>query len=288
MPILSSELIINQDGSIYHLLLKPGEIADDIITVGDSDRVERVARHLDTIEFTRQNREFKTITGTKNGKRISILSTGIGTDNIDIVFNELDALVNIDFSTRKVKSQMKQLTFYRIGTSGTLRDDIPVDSHLISAGAIDMGNLSDYYGYTSDGLAKTIESSISKIDKRLELKSVIMADQSLVQSMSQVESSYIKGITITAPGFYAPQRRALRLKTTMPDFALLHNLNWEGLKITNLEMETAGIYLLSHLLDHRALSFNAILANRITGEFSTQAQHTVDSLIEKVVGQITS
>ena len=288
MSFKSSEFIINQDGSIYHLLLKPGEIANNIITVGDSNRVDRVANHLDKIEITRQNREFKTVTGSKNGRRITIISTGIGTDNIDIVFNELDALVNIDFPTRELKQKLTQLSFYRIGTSGTLRADIPVDSHLISVGAMDMGNLSDYYGYESEGLAKTIEEAIGKIDERLKSKAVIMADQSLVRSMTQKGHKYFKGITVTAPGFYAPQRRVLRLKTTMPDFALLQHLDWEGIKITNLEMETAGIYLLSKLLGHRAISFNAILANRMTGEFSTQSQVTIDSLIEKVVGQIAS
>lgn len=281
----SSELIINTDGSIYHLHLQPGDLANDIITVGDSDRVERVAKHLDSIELTRQNREFKTVTGTKNGKRISIISTGIGTDNIDIVFNELDALVNIDFATRAIKSDLTQLNFYRIGTSGTLREEIPVDSHLISVAGIDMGNLSDYYGYQATNLAKTIENDISYIDQRFGGKSVIAASQVLVRAMSKF-NKYLEGITITAPGFYAPQRRSIRLQTTMPDFNKLSALSWNGITITNLEMETAGIYLLANLLGHHAISFNALLANRITGEFSGRAQQTVDQLIEKVVADI--
>lgn len=285
MPLKSSELIINADGSIYHLLLKPGEIAHDIITVGDSDRVERVAKHLDSIELTRQNREFKTITGIKNGKRLSIISTGIGTDNIDIVFNELDALVNIDFTSREIKSILTSLNFYRIGTSGTLRADIPVDSHLISVAGIDMGNLSEYYGYNASGLAKTVQDDISYIDKSFGSKSVIGASSTLVKQLSQY-NDYLKGITITAPGFYAPQRRSLRLKTTMPDFNHLKDLSWDDINITNLEMETAGIYLLAKLMGHHAISFNAILANRITGEFSEQAQQTIDSLIEKVINSI--
>jgi len=285
MQLKSSELIINPDGSIYHLLLKPGEIANDIITVGDSDRVERVAKHLDTIELTRQNREFKTITGTKNGKRLTIISTGIGTDNIDIVFNELDALVNVDFTSREIKPELTQLNFYRIGTSGTLREEIPIDSHLISVAAIDMGNLSEYYHYESDGLAKTIENDISYIDQRFGNKSVIIAAQTLVERLSK-RNTYLKGITFTAPGFYAPQRRSLRLKTKMPDFSVLNDLSWNGINITNLEMETAGIYLLASLLGHQAISCNALLANRMTGEFSSRAQMTIDELIEKVIGDI--
>ncbi len=285
MPFKSSELIINPDGSVYHLMLKPGDIATDIITVGDSDRVERVAKHLDEIELTRQNREFKTITGTKNGKRLTIISTGIGTDNIDIVLNELDALVNIDFSTREIKPLITQLTFYRIGTSGTLREEIPVDSHLLSIAAIDMGNLSEYYDYQSQGIATTIENDISYVEQRFGNKSVILAAPSLVDRFNS-HGPYLQGITVTAPGFYAPQRRSLRLKTTMPDFSLLKDLSWNGTYITNLEMETAGIYLLSEQLGHRAISFNALLANRITGEFSNQARQTIDELIELVLADI--
>ncbi len=285
MPISSSELITNSDGSIYHLHLHPEDIAHDIITVGDTDRVDLVARHLDNIKTTVQNREFKTVTGVKNGKRITIISTGIGTDNIDIVFNELDFLVNVDFETREIKSNLTQLNFYRIGTSGTIREDINIDQLLISTAAVDMGNLSKYYNYEMGGLALDIWRQLSTITPLMESQNVVLGSKSLLHKINSAKEM-LEGITITAPGFYAPQGRRIRLASKMVDFANLQKLNVNGYQVTNLEMETAGIYLLAELLGHRAISTNALLANRLTGEFSKQPKRTIENLIELVVSKI--
>lgn len=285
MPFASSELITNPDGSIYHLHLLPDEVAADIITVGDTDRVDLVARHLDHIEVTKQNREFKTITGSKNGHRITIISTGIGTDNIDIVFNELDILANVNLATRETKTELTQLNFYRIGTSGTIRNDIAIDQLLISSAAVDMGNLSSYYLYQMDGLSKNIWQQLSDIEAIYRDKSVIAASTDLVNKFKQYPQ-FIQGITMTAPGFYAPQGRRIRLSSKMVDFNQLRDIEVNGLNVTNLEMETAGIYLLADLMGHNAISTNALLANRLTGEFSQNPQKTIETLIEIVVGEI--
>lgn len=274
--IKASELILNPDGSIYHLRLTPNQLATTVITVGDVDRVDSVTAHFDSIEHSIQNREFKTVTGYLRGKRLSVISTGIGTDNIDIVFNELDALVNIDFETRTVKETHTQLTFIRIGTSGTLQPHIPIDALLVSAYAIDMGNLSDYYDNTPTESEQEIQESF-KYSMNLT-RSCIQGNAEMVADFAE-KASFLTGITLTAPGFYAPQGRSLRLKTTLPDLSILNSLSFNGLQITNLEMETAGIYLLAKLLGHKAISCNALLANRITGEFSSNPQATIGKLI---------
>lgn len=285
MPFPSSELILNSDGSIYHLNLHPGDIASDIITVGDTDRVDLVARHLDKVELTKQNREFKTVTGSKNGKRITIISTGIGTDNIDIVFNELDTLVNVDLKTREIKSSLKSLNFYRIGTSGTIREDIPVDTLLISMAAIDMGNLSKYYSHTMTHDAQIISKNLVQYSSIFQNQSVFMGSMHL-SNMINGDLTMLSGITITAPGFYGPQGRQLRLASSMVDFRSMSAMNIGGLKVTNLEMETAGIYMLANLMGHHAISANALLANRLSGEFSQKPQETINTLIETVVAKI--
>lgn len=274
--IKNSELILNPDGSIYHLKLTPDQIATTIITVGDMERVDSVTTHFDTIEHSVTNREFKTVTGYLRGKRLSVISTGIGTDNIDIVFNELDALVNIDFNTRLVKSTHTQLTFIRIGTSGTLQPDIAIDSLLISAYAVDMGNLSTYYKHDASSKEQELANTFSKISGLQ--RTCIQGDESLIEHFLQ-QPIFLSGITLTAPGFYAPQGRSLRLQTTLPDLSKLNQLTFDGHRITNLEMETAGIYLLSKLLGHNAISCNALLANRVTGDFSSQPQKTIHKLI---------
>lgn len=276
MKIPESELIINPDGSIYHLNLKPGELSETIITVGDPDRVDLVASYLDSIELTRQKREFKTITGTLSGKRISIISTGIGTDNIDIVFNEIDALFNINFETREVKKQLTTLNFIRIGTSGCLQENIPLDSILISEQAIGTEGLMNFYN--SEDAFQSMKVQLNGIHPYLT-----KVDSSLFKHFKEPE--IYAGVTITANGFYGPQNRAIRLEPTR---TWLDKLKSSGeLNLTNLEMETSGIYGMSTLLGHRAISLNVLLANRDLGIFSKDPSAAIKKLIEWALSKIT-
>lgn len=277
----SSELILNPDGSIYHLNLLPEDIATTIITVGDPERVHEVSKYFDSVEIRKGKREFLTHTGHLSGKRLTVISTGIGTDNIDIVLNELDALVNIDFASRQVKSEKKQLGIIRIGTSGTIRPEIPIDSFLMSTSAIGLDGLLHFYRDT-DPRNKAMERALIKhldwgghhiipyaVDSDAKLKKLFV--------LPGVHS----GITVTNSGFYGPQGRILRLAPKVLDFQdKLASFSFEGQHITNLEMETAGIYGLAQLMGHKAVSLNAILANRATGEFSTDGGKTIDSLIK--------
>lgn len=286
--IPSSELILNPDGSVYHLHLHPEQLSDTIITVGDPDRVSQVSKHFDSIEFDQQKREFRTVTGKYKGKRITVISTGIGTDNIDIVFNELDALVNIDFQSRKPKSTHTQLNFIRIGTSGTIQSTIPVDSWLISAYAIGLDNLLHFYdseAVRDIPLEQAFKNTVSW-SKNLQ-PYCVAANADLLQHMAS--DRCLQGITMTNAGFYGPQGRRLRLApsftTFIKDLSAFQYQHQEGdvartiPQITNLEMETSGIYGLARLLGHRAISLNAILANRALGTFSKNPATTVDTLI---------
>ncbi|SDB35560.1 uridine phosphorylase [Flavobacteriaceae bacterium MAR_2010_188] len=281
MPLPPSELILNDDGSIYHLNLLPQDIADAVITVGDQDRVEKITKHFKKIEVSKRKREFFTQTGTFKNKRITVISTGIGTDNIDIVINELDALVNIDLEKRQVKPNLKSLDIIRIGTSGSIQSNIPIDSFLISDHAIGFDSLLHYYNFIED---ESIEGFSEELVKHLNLdpaKSkpyIVGCDEGLKHKFTSDKT--VEGITVTNVGFYGPQGRVLRLKLKDEDLNdKLSTFNFEGKKITNLEMETAGIYGLSKLLGHRAVSMNAIIANRATKEFSKDSEKTIDSLI---------
>jgi len=288
MRIAESELILNPDGSIYHLNLKPEDLAHTVITVGDPERVESISKHFDALEVDVHKREFKTHTGTYKGKRISVISTGIGTDNIDIVFNELDALVNIDFETRTIKEDHTQLTIIRIGTSGATQTNIPIDSFLVSETAVGFDNLLHFYGNTpfldesfSEALIKHTDWSSKK-----SAPYVVHADETLLNLFS--EESFIKGITVTNVGFYGPQGRVLRLP--LQDEALndkIASFTYKDKQITNLEMETSGIYGMARLLGHKAISLNAILANRPNERFSETPKETVDTLIKKTLEIIT-
>jgi len=288
-PIPESELIINPDGSIYHLNIRPEDIATDIITVGDPDRVDMVAKRLDKIEITKHKREFKTITGTVAGKRVTIISTGIGTDNIDIVFTELDALANIDMNLRMPLPNIKSLNFYRIGTSGALRSDIDVDSIIISAHAIGLESLMHYYNFEqsdfSIGMAEKVRSALME-----SLPSIIPYGSDAATVLLDKYSSLGQlGVTVTATGFYGPQGRKIlatpRNSTFLDNLAILEHKNY---KITNLEMETAGIYGMASLLGHNAISFNAILANRATQKFSSNPKKTVAKLVDDFFLKFTS
>ena len=287
MTLGASELILNPDGSIYHLNLLPIEIAETIITVGDPERVKSVSKYFDSIEIKKERREFHTHTGFYKKKRITVISTGIGTDNIDIVFNELDALVNIDFKTRKVKQGKTQLNFIRIGTSGAIQKDIPVDSFLLTTSAVGLEGLLHFYDSEHArnlDLERELNSNLRW--KRLGIHPyAVNCDGALAEKF--VSNRIRSGITVTNSGFYGPQGRTLRIPTRLSDFTNeLSSFSFENRSITNLEMETAGIYGLAKLLGHRAISLNAILANRITGEFSANGFKTVDTLIKYTLDKI--
>lgn len=287
--IQSSELILNPDGSVYHLNLKPEHIAHDIIFVGDQNRVEKITQFFDNIEFSTQKREFKTQTGTYKGKRITVMSTGIGPDNIDIVINELDALVNIDLETRQPKEELTSLNIIRIGTSGSLQKDIPVDSFVMSKFGLGLDNM--LRSYLIDKISEyAIEEAFlhhTNWDIRKGKPYVIKCSEKLEKL---IESDKIfKGITATAGGFYGPQGRVLRLEIQDPELNnKMDNFNFDGDRITNLEMETAAIYGLSALLGHNALSLNAIIANRASGTFSEDPYKAVDELIAYTLDKIVS
>ncbi|GGD09364.1 nucleoside phosphorylase [Hyunsoonleella pacifica] len=287
MQIKASELILNPDGSIYHLNLKPNAIADTIILVGDQDRVDLITKHFDSIEFETQKREFKTQTGTINNKRISVISTGIGTDNIDIVLNELDALVNINFETRTVNKQLNSLNIIRIGTSGALQPDIPIDSFLISRYAIDLNGM--LHSYQTENISNAdIEAAFVQHTQWSATKAkpiIIEGSKALLSKFESVAT--VKGVTATANGFYGPQGRVLRLP--LQDSLLnkkIDSFRYKNTKITNLEMETSGIYGLSKLLGHNAISLNAIIANRANGTFSENPLKTIENLITYTLERI--
>ena len=289
MSIKNSELILNSDGSIYHLNLKPSDISDTIIFVGDQDRVIEVTKHFETIEFETQSREFKTQTGIFKGKRISVISTGIGSDNIDIVLNELDALVNIDFKTREIKTNKTSLSIVRIGTSGALQPDITVDSFVLSSYGIDINGM--LQSYNIENIKNdSIEQAFVKHTNWSPKKSypVIVNNSKRLEGLLSSNQT-LKGMTATCGGFYGPQGRILRLE--IQDDSLNNKMNsfdFNGLRVTNFEMETSAIYGLSKLLGHEACSMNAILANRSLGTISKNPQKTIDKLIVYCLSKLIS
>jgi len=289
MSIKKSELILNPDGSVYHLNLKPENIAKNIIFVGDLNRVDKVTKHFESIDFTTQKREFKTVSGYYKNKRLTVISTGIGPDNIDIVLNELDALVNIDLDTRAIKKELTQLNIIRIGTSGSLQKDIPIDSFLLSSHAIDLSGM--LLSYQVDGISHPkIEKAFIKHTNWNEKKSYpIVIANSIDLGKKLSSKSIYQGITATAGGFYGPQGRVLRLAIQDPELNhKIDSFNFEGNRITNLEMETSAIYGLSKLLGHQAVSMNAIIANRANGTFSENPYKVVDDLILYTLDKIVS
>lgn len=284
-----SELILDADGNIYHLQLKPHQIADTIITVGDPGRVSDVSKHFDNIQHKAQHREFITHTGYLNNKQLTVISTGIGTDNIDIVMNELDALVNIDFNTRQVKDELTSLNIIRLGTSGSVHEGIDVDSIIITEVAIGMEGLLHFYQF-EDTIQETvyIEAFANYMKPFLPgIKPYIAAGGEKL--ISKFEKQYDKGTTITCGGFYAPQGRTLRAKNEFSGFIeALNKFRHKHFRITNLEMETAGIYGFGKILGHHCLSVNAILANRINQTFSKDPHKTIDKMIAESLEIITS
>lgn len=283
-PIAPSELIINNRGAIYHLDLRPEELAGTIITVGDPDRVKAISKYFDRMDCQRQHREFITHTGWIGNKRISVLSTGIGPDNIDIVMNELDALANIDFDTRMIRPELSSLSIFRIGTSGSLQADIPVDAFVAGTHGLGIDNLLNFY----------------RLDQNEEEQQLIQAFLTQTQIHNQFAQPYVsssagsllkhfvegyhQGITVTCPGFYGPQGRVLRLGLSNPDLVdRLTDFRFGQHRITNFEMETSAIYGLGRLLGHHCLSLNVIVANRVAKEFSKDGQAAVEKLIVKTL-----
>jgi len=286
MKISESDLIINPDGSIYHLNLLPGDIAETIITVGDPDRVGEVSKYFDQIEFKKGKREFVTHTGYVGKKRVTVLSTGIGTDNIDIVFNELDALVNVDFEAREVKKSLTSLNIIRVGTSGAVQPDIPMGTILASSYGLGMDALMNYYVHQISPDEQLLLDDVKTHFGQLKHINPYLtaADDGLLHTIGK---DMIHGITITAPGFYAPQGRIVRAKNSVTDFiGLINSFQRNQHRITNLEMETAGIYALAKVLGHKALSINAILASRVKFEFSNEPNKIVEQAIKMVLERV--
>lgn len=275
-----SELIFNEDGSVYHLKLKPNNISDSIILVGDPQRVELISKHFHSIEFSVSNREFKTVTGVYKNKRISVISTGIGSGNIDIVLNELDSLVNIDFETRNLKPKLTKLNLIRIGTSGAIQKDIPVDSLLISSKAIDIDGFLNNYKISNDHTYNDADNFLNdyKFNNQKLLPLCFNCSESLFEHFEII--SDFSGVTVTCNGFYGSQGRSIRIETSNQNFiSEIKKISFSNDKVTNLEMETAIIYGMSKILGHNAISLNAILANREHGTYSLNPNKTINRLI---------
>ena len=277
-----TELIITNSGRIYHLNLKKEEIADDIILVGDPSRVEQISNKFEKIDFKITHREFITHTGYYNNKKISVISSGIGTDNIDIVMNELDALANINFETRQINKIKRSLNIIRLGTSGGLNKKIDVDSFLVSEYAIGLDGLAHFYknnDVLDEELSKMFFNKTNWSKNHASPYSVKASDKLLNKF-----NNFSKGITLTATGFYGPQCRNMRLKSSISDLEnLIESIEYQGLNITNFEMETSALYFLGRSLGHNTLTICAILANRISKKYSTNPIDTIDELINEVL-----
>jgi uridine phosphorylase len=285
--IAESELIINSRGAVYHLDLRPEELAPTVLTVGDPDRVARISRHFDSIEVKQQHREFVSHTGRIGNKRISVVSTGIGPDNIDIVLNELDALVNIDFESRMIREKTTSLNIMRVGTSGALQEDIPVDHFVASTHGLGLDNLLNFYRHEHNEQEKQLlHSFVTHTQLHAQLSPYISTASGAL--LKNFVDGFHQGITVTCPGFYGPQGRILRLGVKNPELVdRLTQFRFGQHRISNFEMETSAIYGLGKLLGHHCLSLNVVVANRIRKEFSSDSIAAVDRLIEKVLGVVS-
>jgi uridine phosphorylase len=286
-PIAPSELIITPKGAIYHLDLRPDQIAKNIIVVGDQYRVERISKHFDRIDHKVSKREFVTHTGWYKGKHVTALSTGIGCDNVDIVINELDALVNIDFETRLPKEEHTELNIIRLGTSGALQEDIPVDSFVASTHGIGFDGLMGFYETQYEEEEQRLTNAfVSQVNwpSNCNPPYIVKASKEL---LDRIGEGMCQGMTATANGFYGPQGRSLRLKARVPDMnERLNKFEFEGHKVTNFEMETSALYSLCGLLGHHAVTVCAIIANRFSKTYSEDYNVPVDALIVKVLDRI--
>ena len=283
-----SELIINADGSVFHLHLKPGQLSDKIILVGDPERVSSVASRFDSIECEVSNREFHSITGNFQGKRISVVSHGIGTDNIDIVLNELDALVNIDFTSRTVKEIFTQLTLVRIGTSGGLQHFVPVGTYVAAERSIGFDGVLYFYANNKNTRDVAFEEELLRqLDWKIsEIRPyVVAADKSLIEQITS--NDILKGVTIAANGFYGPQGRELRLPLADPELnKKIELFNYKGAQITNFEMESSSLAGLSAMMGHRAMTVCCIIAGRVDKKMNTDYKESLPILIDKVLNRI--
>ncbi len=283
--IANSELIISPEGRVYHLNLHPEMIGDEVIVVGDPDRVAKISAHFDKIEFQVGNRELITHTGTIGNKRLSVISSGMGTDNVELLLTELDALVNIDFAKRKIKRKLRSLNIYRIGTSGCIQPDIPLDAFLVSTAALGLDTLMYFYQYVPE---ERIQNFCSKVQRLVGLPFTPYMAEASIELLAKFSDHMFQGVTITSPGFYAPQGRQLRLPLTienLPDrFAKIESPFG---RFTNFEMETAGYYALASMLGHRMVSLNALIANRANQSFSKDHNKVMNNLIQLTLEQIT-
>lgn len=286
--IPESELILDKRGAIYHLGVRPEEIADIILLVGDPDRVKKVSKHFDRIEYELQHREFITHTGFIGSKRISVLSTGIGPDNIDIAINELDALANIDFETRTIKSKLKSLHLIRLGTSGALQENIPVDSFVAGTHGLGFDNVMHFYVKQNTGIELELIEAFKQHTGLTEgnvLPYVFEGSQRLLDIFSD---QYTKGITIGCPGFFGPQGRILRLELAYPGLIdKLTSFKYYNHYVSNFEMESSAIYGLGRLMGHQCISLNVIVANRVAQKFSKDSNAAVEKLIKHSLGILT-
>lgn len=287
--IAESELIINSRGAIYHLDLRPEELANTVIVVGDPERVKKVSAHFDQVDHRLQHREFITHTGYIGNKHISVISTGIGPDNIDIVFNELDALANIDFETRTIKKELTKLHIIRFGTSGSLQADIPVDSFVASTHGLGLDNLLNFYHYEKTAADKELADAFitqTNLDTAITNPYAFSGSKILINKFG---SDFHKGITVTCPGFFGPQGRVLRLGLSCPGLVdKLTHFNFNNHRITNFEMETSAIYGLGKLMGHECMSINVIIANRVVKEFSKDSDAAVENMIKKALEALTA
>jgi len=288
MQIQSSELVLTPDGAVYHLNLHPENIGHTIILVGDPGRVGEVSKHFDSIDFQTQSREFITHTGSIGNKRLSVISSGIGTDNCDIVMNELDALVNIDLKERTIKPNHTPLDIIRIGTSGALHKSIEPDSYVVSQYAMGIDGMANYYDFTSSDEEMALSEYFARTldwGSELAYPFAFKGSERLVSLLSQGNHS---GITVTANGFYGPQGRQLRAPLRYPEInTKFETFDYNGLKLCNYEMETSGIYALGKMLEHNCATICLIVANRVTKRFSTQYKPKMNELIEQVIGRLT-
>ena len=284
-----SELILHPDGSIYHLKIKPEHLADTIILVGDPNRVEIISSFFDSIEYKGNNREIYTHTGSYNSKRLTVMSTGMGTDNIDIVMNELDALVNIDLNSRKIKEKQKVLNIVRLGTSGAIQPEIPLNSFIISEFGLGLDGLLNFYNIQNEAIDTQLTNSFiefSQWPKGLPKPYIVGASKEL---MEKVGAGMIKGITATAPGFYGPQGRRLRLELAYPDLInKLEEFRFDNLKISNFEMETSALYGLGKLLGHNTVTVCVAIANRKRHEYNQNYKEAINDLIKQLLTRITA
>lgn len=288
--IQHSELIINNDGTIFHLHLKPEQISDNILLVGDQERVDTIASNFEKIDFSIQNREFKTITGWFNGKRLTVISTGIGTDNIDIVLNELDALANIDLKTRTIKTEHKSLHIVRVGTSGGLQPDLPVNSFVVSEKSIGFDGMLNFYANREAHCDLEFEKAFQTFtnwNKSLPRFYVVDSSKKLLKKFS--DDIFTKGVTISTPGFYGPQGRVLRLPLAFPELnKQIEEFRYNQHKITNFEMESSAIYGLSKMLGHEALTVCLIIANRVVLTANENYRDEMKKLIKLVLERLTT